>query len=320
MLTRPRTTNNDFATAFDTVQRLQNIYTRVGQLRYLLPHGRFWSSLKIIDRFVNQHIIRVLMLPTSDSSDPHSTSTKHTFLHELAKATRDPKALRDQVVAVLLAGRDTTAATLSWSIYELSKHPNCVAQLRAEVLSIIGELKAPTYTDLKKMTYLRAVLNETLRLYPPIPFNVRLALKDTTLPRGGGPDGTKAVAVLKDTPICYSPLLLHRRADLYPSASSTFADPASFSPERWDVWQPHSSNHIPFNAGLRTCVGQQFAITEMTYVLARFFQRFASLENRMDCKDQEETPLQSGIVLTSRRDILVSLTLGSSTAMAKAEA
>src|SRR5271154_1224929 len=78
-------------------------------------------------------------------------------------------------------------------------------------------------------------MNEILRLYPVVPFNVRLALHDTTLPRGGGPDGLSPIGILKDTPIGYTTLGMQRRPDLYPSSWST--DPSlsalNFNPSRW---------------------------------------------------------------------------------------
>jgi hypothetical protein len=129
-------------------------------------------------------------------------------------------------------------------------------------------------------------MNETLRLYPVVPFNVRLALHDTTLPRGGGPDGMGPVGILKDTPIGYSTLVMQRRADLYPEAWSKFSekgpnglDPLNFNPDRWANWQPKPWTHIPFNGGPRICIGQQFALTEMGYTIVRMLQRFDKLDS-----------------------------------------
>lgn len=65
-----------------------------------------------------------------------------------------------------------------------------------------------------------------------------MSLKDTTLPRGGGPDGMQPVGVLKNTPIGYSPLAMQRREDIYPSVSSGFSPILDFVPERWDKWYP----------------------------------------------------------------------------------
>ena len=90
-----------------------------------------------------------------------------------------------------------------------------------------------------------------------------MALKDTTLPTGGGPNGDQPIGILKYTPIGYSTLYMQRRPDLYPVPSEKFAPLDVFSPERWEVWQPKSWHYVPFNGGPRICIGQQFALTEM---------------------------------------------------------
>lgn len=190
----------------------------------------------------------------------------HTFLHSVARHTREPRALRDQVVAVLLAGRDTTAATLSWALYELCRHPDKYRRLRREVLDALGGSRTavPDYADLKAMTYLRHTLNETLRLYPAVPYNLRAALGDAILDPGVGSEAPP-ISVVEGDIVVYSALAMQRRADLYPAVSDTFADPAVFSPERWESWTPKPWHYVPFNGGPRICVGQNFAMTEMAY-------------------------------------------------------
>lgn len=81
--------------------------------------------------------------------------SKYTFLHALANLTQDRKILRDQILAILVAGRDTTASALSWVFYELARHPEITRKLRAEIVDTVGLETAPTYQDLKGMKYLQ---------------------------------------------------------------------------------------------------------------------------------------------------------------------
>ena len=263
--------------------------------------------------------------------------------------------LRDQLVAVLLAGRDTTACTLSWLFYELSKHPQVVKKLRQEVQDVVGieGSPVPTYESLKGMRYLQVrkkslslgsglekrkifqyylikpwflqhTLNETLRLYPIVPYNIRVALKDTTLPRGGGPDGLDPVGVLKNTRIGYSTLVMQRRPELYPSPSTGFPPVEEFVPERWENWTPRAWTYIPFNGGPRICVGQQFALTEMAYVVVRLLQRYKRVENRMPIvgpNGERKVPgMSSDIVLQPLGGAYVSFIEDDGTATATATA
>lgn len=147
-------------------------------------------------------------------------------------------------------------------------------------------------------------------MYPSVSANVRTALRDTTLPRGGGPDGLSPVGIRKDTPIAYSPLYMQRDVQLFPPPSVEFPDISTFHPERWDHWIPKSWHYIPFvswngpfpmshicwsgyvlclpptnvfgisikNAGPRICVGQNFALTSMGYTIVRILQHFERID------------------------------------------
>lgn len=119
------------------------------------------------------YIAAALQLPDEELKAPSAADRDFSFLHSVAARTRDPRAIRDQLMAVLLAGRDTTAATLSWAVFELTGAPDVWARLRADVLARVGALAAPTYDDLKALTSLTHTLNETLRLYPAVPYNLR---------------------------------------------------------------------------------------------------------------------------------------------------
>ncbi|KAE8388911.1 cytochrome P450 [Aspergillus alliaceus] len=214
---------------------------------FILSQKKFRRNLKTMDDFIQPYIDRALSLSTAELDQ--KISKKDTFLDSLARFTRDSQVLRDQLVAILLAGRDTTAGTLSFCIFELSRNPAMVAKLRCEIKSHLGlgpQGRKPTYNDLKDMKYLNAILNETTRLCPVVPFNVCQALRDTTLPRGGGPDGPSPIGIRADTRILYSTMLMRRNPENYdPPGSSNYFDPERFHPECW------LSGSI--------CLGQQFA-------------------------------------------------------------
>lgn len=248
-----------------------------------MSRREFRENLKKMNDFLLPFIEQTLSLSTEELDS--KLSKQDTFLHALARFTRDPTVLRDQLVAILLAGRDTTASTLSFCLFELSRHPEVVQKLRTEILNTCGKRK-PTYAELKEMKYLTAVIHEAMRLYPVVPFNIRHALKDTTLPRGGGKDGLSPVGVPADTRIVYSTMVMQRSRDLYdppptpnePERKVPYFDPMHFIPDRWvSGWQPKPWQFIPFNGGPRICLGQQFAMIEMGYTITRIMQHFSEI-------------------------------------------
>ena len=297
--------SHDFATAFDEVQRMQGLLARAGPMQILLSKRTFSAGLKKMDQFIEPYITQALSLSRSELEEKIAKSD--TFLHALARFTRDRKVIRDQLVAILLAGRDTTASSLSWAFLELARNPHVVAKLREEIIRQVGEdKKIPTYQDIKDMKYLTYIINETLRLYPVVPYNVRHALIDTNLPRGSGPDGTNPVAIQKDTAVGYSTLLMQRRRDLYPPISKDFPyDPLEWVPERWATWTPKSWQFIPFNGGPRICIGQSFAMIEMGYTICRIMQNFDLLIDYGN-----KAILKAEIVLTPAEGVKIGFSRG----------
>lgn len=215
-----------------------------------------------MERFISPIIARAIALPDSELDQLSKSDEDFTFLHSIARHSRDPRLVRDQIMSVLLAGRDTTAGTLSWAIYELAGCPRAWARLRCEILETVGA-SMPSYEALKNMRYLRHVLDETLRLHPSVPLNMRQALETTTIPgpTPGGPD----IVLLKGDTVTIDTIGMQTRQDLYPPISEDFADPALFSPERWDKWRPTPWTYTPFHGGPRICLGQNFALTEMAF-------------------------------------------------------
>ena len=182
---------------------------------------------------------------------------KYVFLEALARETRDPIELRSQLFNILLAGRDTTASLLGWMFYILARHPTTFTTLRAAILNDFGTYERPknlTFADLKSCTYLQHCLNEALRLYPVVPVNSRRAIKDTTLPRGGGPDGMSKLYVRKDQQVDYSVHAMHRSKELWGP------DAEEWKPERWIGRKP-GWEYLPFNGGPRICLGRKYSLS-----------------------------------------------------------
>lgn len=213
-------------------------------LEFFYPRGVYLRHLQTLNNFINHYINAALALPQEELDKTATKDHGYTFLHALAASNRDPKVLRDEIAAVLLAGRDSTAITLSWLFYELGSHPLVVKALREEIFAVVGCSAEPTYEQLKNMKNLQNTLNETLRLYPAVPVNQRTALTDTTLPRGGGVDGLSPIGIPKGTSITYSLLSLHLQAANYEGSD---IDPLAFEPERWKTWHPKPWTYLPFN-------------------------------------------------------------------------
>jgi cytochrome P450 len=170
----------------------------------------------------------------------------------------------------------------------LARHQNVLDRLRSEINSIVGigvDARASTRNDLKKMTYLNLIIKEVLRLYPSVPVNSRTALKTTTLPIGGGPDGKSPVLLRKGEAVGYAVYAMHRRKDLYGD------DAHYFRPERWegDELKNIGWGYLPFNGGPRVCMGQDFAILEAAYTIVRIIQKYPIVE-----LPREEPILQVG--------------------------
>jgi len=170
--------------------------------------------------------------------------------------------LRDLVLNFLIAGRDTTAQTLSWTFYCLATHPEAEAKARREITKVCGG-RDPQYEDLKRLPFLDAVLKESLRLYPSVPLDAKYVEEDDTWP-----DGSKVKA---GSIVLYMIYSMNRDPDVWGS------DAAIFRPERWLEMesQPDSYAFPVFNAGPRECLGKRLAMVEMQGLMAHILPHFS---------------------------------------------
>ncbi|KAJ7667055.1 cytochrome P450 [Mycena rosella] len=245
------------------------------------PLMEFWKDKvkphrKIIDEHIEPILNEELEKKAKRRADGKREEGEETFLSHLVEATDNKEVIRDAIFNIIIAGRDTTAATLTFGVYMLAEHPEIVERLRNEILSIVGNSKMPTYDDLRSMKYLRAFINEILRLYPPV--NSKNA---TTWPPLK--PGDKPLYVTPNTRV----FLMHRRTDLWGPDALKF-DPDRFLDERVRKYlTPNPFIFLPFNAGPRICLGQQFAYNEASFFLVRLLQNFCAFSLAPDAQPEK---------------------------------
>jgi len=220
-----------------------------------------WSRLarirREIDRLLYAEIARRRVAAQGDASD----------IMTLLVAARDEEGrpmsdeeIRDELVTMLVAGQETTATSLAWTIHSLLQNPEALESARAEVARVIGEgqqLPSPSPEQIAALETLDAVIKETARLHPVVPIVVRRLERDTPI----GANMIQAGNIV--APCIY---LTHRRPDLW-------TDPEKFNPDRFVGRRIDPCTFFPFGGGTRHCLGAAFANYEMKIVLARLLSR-----------------------------------------------
>jgi enediyne biosynthesis protein E7 len=170
------------------------------------------------------------------------------------------RRLRDELVTLLLAGHETTASTLGWTWYLVARHPEVYERLHAEASETLGD-RLPGAEDVARLTYTTRVVEEAIRLYPPVWMLTRQAVADDNVNGYHVPAGA-------DVLIC--PYVLHRH-------SGFWEEPESFDPERFrpalTASRPRYA-YIPFGAGPRFCVGSNLGLMEAVLVVAMIAREF----------------------------------------------
>ncbi|KAL5538638.1 hypothetical protein UlMin_042643 [Ulmus minor] len=226
------------------------------------------ASLKLINDTLDDLIAickRMVDEEELQFSEEYMNEQDPSILHFLLASGDDvsSKQLRDDLMTMLIAGHETTAAVLTWTFYILSKEPRVVAKLQEEVDSVLGD-RFPTIEDLKKLKYSTRVINESLRLYPQPPVLIRRSLEEDMLGQ---------YRIKRGEDIFISVWNLHRSPSLWEDADK-------FIPERWPLNGPNPNetnqnfSYLPFGGGPRKCVGDIFATYEAVVALAMLVRRF----------------------------------------------
>jgi cytochrome P450 len=178
----------------------------------------------------------------------------------ITSAAQDPdpaagrRRVRDELITLLLAGHETTASTLGWAFHLIDEHPEVAGRLHDEATEVLGD-RLPVYEDLHRLTYTASVVEEVMRLYPPVWLLPRVAQADDEIAGFHIPAGSDVVVV---------PYTLHRHRDFWDN-------PERFDPERFAAnaaARPRYA-YIPFGAGPRFCVGNSLGMMEAVFVLAQ---------------------------------------------------
>ena len=168
--------------------------------------------------------------------------------------------VRDHVITIFLAGHETTAMALTWTWFLLSQHPAVESKLHAEIDSVLGG-RAPTHDDVSKLSYTRMVIDESMRIYPPVHTLARQAIGEDTLVGQRIPKGST---------VMIAPWVLHRHVKLW-------ENPAAFDPERFSAERSAGRarfSYLPFGGGKRICIGAAFSLAEAVILLATLAQRY----------------------------------------------
>ncbi|MDB5333783.1 MAG: cytochrome [Phycisphaerales bacterium] len=172
----------------------------------------------------------------------------------------DDRQLRDEIVTMLVGGHETTALALAWAWKAMAEHPEIEATLYKELDGVLGD-RTPGLADLPKLVWTRAIVQEAMRLYPPVWYMARVANKD---------DVIHGHAVPRGTCVLISAWLTHRHKDFWPDAERF--DPARFAEPA--VQPPHRYAYFPFGGGRHQCLGMHFALMEATVILAELARQF----------------------------------------------
>jgi cytochrome P450 len=195
--------------------------------------------------------------------------------------------IRDQLFTMLIAGHDTSTALLAWALYLLGRHPQAMDRAQAELETVLGPAM-PGLETIGELDYLDRLINETMRLYPPLHLGNRIAVADLEFGGYHLPAGSR---------ILYSPYLTHRHPSHWP-------EPTRFNPDRF---LPEESRDrpayafVPFGGGPRICLGAAFAQVEVKVILARILQRFSLTLT------EPQVHMHMGVTLEPRPGVLMAV-------------
>lgn len=237
-----------FVDNFEACQRRIMMAMLLNEFYALFQTKGFVDKCRQCHRYIDKFVRQALNRHKGRDSVQPLKKERYIFADKLASETSDPIELRNQLLSILVAGRDTTASFMSFLFLMLAQHPGVYNKLRTTILEEFGTFQSPknmSFAALKACAYLQWCMNETLRLHPPVPWNSRRSTRDTSLPSGGGDDGLSPIFVPKGTETVYIVWLMQRQPEFWGP------DAEEFRPERWRDHKHGGFEYLPFNGGPR---------------------------------------------------------------------
>ena len=238
-------------------------------------------------RNLRSHLLTLIKKRKKDNHEQFDFLSMYLLAKDKSGKKFEDKELIDEIITLIVAGYETSAGTLNWAWYLIANNPNIEKRIHAESSPIFSEKGNLIYESIINMQYTQQVLEETLRLYPPVWLFSRKSINDDNL-------GQYDIPVHSD--LYLSPYILHRSREFW-------SNPEKFDPDRFDKTPKAEKNNnafIPFSLGPRRCLGEYFSFLEMKIHLGYLINKF-----KIKKSHSEDPGLNLGINLRSKNDIFL---------------
>ncbi|AYV77733.1 MAG: CYP86A7 [Edafosvirus sp.] len=274
---------SEFSNAFDRAQQI--IYDRL----YTLPI--IWKSKRMLSIGSEKELAKCIsvldnyILQIIENHKDNLSNRNDLLSVVMENSDCNTTYLKNMILNIMLAGRDTTACTLTWLFSVLSTNVNINNKLCDEISNMDNNIN---YDNIKKMKYLEATISETLRLYPAVPLDGKIAVQKCVLPNG--------LHIPAGTNIIYSPYIINRLESLWGK------DMDEFIPERWmketNITNISSYRFPTFNGGTRLCLGKSMALSEIKILTCMLLNKF-----RFTRTDDKKLDYNIGILLSIKNGL-----------------
>ncbi len=271
-------------------ERFLNPFYRYEWIYWRTAHGR---KMKKLCKIVHDHAENVIVERRAAlASETEKEEKKHYDFLDILLVAKDEEGrgmsdleIRNEVDTFMFEGHDTTTSGMSWTLYCLAQHPEHQVKIREEVRSVLKDREYLECEDLKHLNYTTWCIKEAMRLYPPVFMFSRITSKDIQLGGYTIPEGTN---------IDIYTFQIHRNPAVWENSSKF--NPVRFKTDNMDKRGPY--DYIPFSAGSRNCIGQNFAMNEMKIVIGTLISQF-----QLEVDTSHSVEIKTSVILKAENDV-----------------